>query len=182
MDAVAITGEPGEYVVRGIVNATGDKGTKLSIAVMGENNAVGGTTTQELSGAGEVSWSVSLPKNEGTIKVTRGDNGAASLITIKGGALEGTWEFPEMMRILGGKPQDTGGTIRMQFVADGNGYALAGSWSSAKVTVEGQKVTVTHRYKGGLAVFSGVLDGDTISGSMVDTNDGTIPWIATRAK
>jgi len=182
VDAVAVTGEPGEYVVRGIVKAAGEKGTKLSITVMGENNAVGGTTTQELSGPGEVTWSVSLPKNEGTIKVTRGDNGAASLITVKGGALEGTWEFPEIMSIAGGEPFDTGAKIRMQFVATGGGYALTGSWSSAKVTVDGQKVTVLHRYGSGQAVFSGVLDGDTITGTMVDTYNGTIPWVAIRVE
>lgn len=92
IDAVAITGEPGEYTVKGIVKAAGEKGVDVKIEVFGENSAVGGKTEQSLKSAGDVKWSVTLPKDEGTIKVTRLDNGAASVIDIQKFDLNGTWE------------------------------------------------------------------------------------------
>lgn len=91
VDAVAVTGEPGEYTVRGIVEAAGEKGVNLKIEVFGENSAIGGKTEQSLSGAGEIEWSVTLPKDKGSIKVTRLDNGAASVIDIEQFDLSGTW-------------------------------------------------------------------------------------------
>ena len=91
VDAVATTGEPGEYGVRGIVKSVGAQGTKLSISVTGENHAIGGKTTQSLSAPGEAKWSVTLPKDEGTVLVTRDENGAASLITIERLDINGNW-------------------------------------------------------------------------------------------
>lgn len=91
VDAVAITGAAGEYQVKGIVGATGEKGANLKIEVTAENSAIGGATEQSLSGAGEVSWSVTLPEDKGTITVTRLDSGAASLITIEQLDINGTW-------------------------------------------------------------------------------------------
>jgi hypothetical protein len=91
IDAVATTGEPGQYGVRGIVEAAGDKGTGVKIAVSGENYAIGGKTEQALSGAGEATWDVTLPKDEGVITVTRTDNGAASVITIENIDINGAW-------------------------------------------------------------------------------------------
>ena len=91
IDAIAVTGAPGEYKVRGIVQAAGEKGTQVRIDVTGDDHAIGGATTQSLAGAGEVTWDVTLPKNKGTIKVTRLDNGAASLITIEQYDINGKW-------------------------------------------------------------------------------------------
>lgn len=91
IDAVAVTGKPNEYAVKGIVKATGRKGTGVRIEVFGENTAVGGKTTQQLSGGGEARWDVTLEKGTGTIKVTRLDNGAASVISIDKIAIGGTW-------------------------------------------------------------------------------------------
>ena len=188
VDAVAITGEPGEYTVKGIIKAAGKSGTNLAISVSGDGHAVGGKTSQGVSGSGETQWSVSLPKSEGVITVTRDDNGAASVITIQGGVLDGTWEFPETVSIMGGEPQETGATITMQFVRDGDGYALTGSWSDAKVTLDGQKVRIVHTYEplldlaGGETVWTGTVDGDTIEGTMSDTFNGTMPWRAVRVK
>jgi len=91
IDAVAITGAAGEYTVRGIVEAAGEKGTKVTIEVFGENSAIGGKTEQSLAGAGEIEWSVTLPEDKGTIKVTRLDNGAASVIDIEQYDINGTW-------------------------------------------------------------------------------------------
>jgi len=92
IDAVAITGEAGEYQVKGIVKAAGEDGTDVKIEVFGENSAVGGKTTQSLPAAGgEVKWGVTLPKDEGSIKVTRADNGASSLISIEQLDINGAW-------------------------------------------------------------------------------------------
>ncbi len=91
VDAVAITGEPGEYTVKGIVKSVGEDGTRLTIQITGENYALGGRPTQELAGAGEAKWDVTLPKDEGTVKVTRDENGAASIITIERFDINGKW-------------------------------------------------------------------------------------------
>jgi hypothetical protein len=91
IDAVAVTDKPGEYKVKGIVEATGEQGTEVTIDVTGENHAIGGKTLQKLGGAGEVTWDVSLPKDSGTILVKRLDNGAASLITIESYDINGKW-------------------------------------------------------------------------------------------
>jgi hypothetical protein len=91
VDAVAVTGAAGEYTVKGIVGAAGEKGVGLKIEVFGENSAIGGKTEQSLAGAGETQWSVTLPEDKGTIKVTRLDNGAASLITIERIDINGMW-------------------------------------------------------------------------------------------
>ncbi|MGB4593034.1 MAG: S8 family serine peptidase [Coriobacteriia bacterium] len=91
VDAVAITGAQGEYTVKGIVKAAGEKGVDLKIEVYGENSGIGGKTEQSLAGAGEAKWSVTLAEDKGTIKVTRLDNGAASLITIESIDINGDW-------------------------------------------------------------------------------------------
>ncbi|MBI4728227.1 MAG: S8 family serine peptidase [Acidobacteria bacterium] len=90
IDAVAITGEPGEYAVKGIVKAVGEGGTDVTISLAGEG-AIGGTTTQHLDAAGETRWSVTLTKDTATISVRRLDNGAASVITIEVIDLNGHW-------------------------------------------------------------------------------------------
>ncbi|MHB1341267.1 MAG: S8 family serine peptidase [Coriobacteriia bacterium] len=91
VDAVAITGAQGEYTVKGIVKAAGEKGVDVKIEVFGENSGVGGKTEQSLTGAGEAKWGVTLPEDKGTIKVTRLDNGAASVITIESIDINGAW-------------------------------------------------------------------------------------------
>lgn len=188
VDAVAVTGEPGEYAVRGIAKGVGPKGTSLTITVQGEDHAVGGTTTQAINSPGEISWNVTLPKENGTIRVTRKDNGAASLITIERGALEGTWQFPEVIRLPGGPPQYPGGQIEIVIVRKGDGYGLAPPWEDAIVTLNGNQVKIVHEYLGGLnseggvSTFSGTLDGDTITGKEVDTYNGTLEWNAKRIK
>lgn len=91
VDAVAVTGEAGEYKVKGIVGAVGQKGADLKIEVFGENSAIGGKTQQSLSAAGEVEWGVTLPDDKGTIVVTRLENGAKSIITIEQIDINGAW-------------------------------------------------------------------------------------------
>lgn len=91
IDAVAKTGDPGEYAVRGIIKGAGEGGTDVSIDVTGEGYAIGGKSTQSLAGAGEAKWSVTLPKDEGVITVRRLDNDAASVITIERFDINGPW-------------------------------------------------------------------------------------------
>jgi len=92
IDAVAITGAAGEYKVKGIVKAAGEDGADVTIEVFGENNSIGGKTTQSVSASGgEVTWSVTLPEDKGSIRVKRGDNGAASLINIEQFDINGAW-------------------------------------------------------------------------------------------
>jgi hypothetical protein len=92
VDAVAVTGEDGQYTVKGIVGAVGQKGATLEIEVVAENSAIGGDTKQSLDAPGEVEWDVTLPEGKGTIKVTRSDSGAASLITIEQYDISGHWD------------------------------------------------------------------------------------------
>ena len=91
IDAIASTGDPSEYAVRGIVGATGEQGTQVEIDVSAEDFGIGGNTVQTLQGAGEANWSVTLSKDEGVITVTRLDNGAGSRITIEKFDLNGMW-------------------------------------------------------------------------------------------
>lgn len=190
VDAVAVTGAPGEFTVRGILKAAAAGSARLAISVTGANHAVGGKGTHSVSAPGEASWSVTLPEGKGTITVTRSDNGASSVISIDRGALEGTWEFPETMRIAGSDQHfKSGAMVKMNFVREGSGYALTGSWPDAEVTLQGDKVKIVNRYSGllpgesgGTTVFSGTLEGDTITGTMDDTYNGQMEWIATRVK
>ncbi len=91
VDAVAITGEAGEYKVKGIVGAVGQKGADLKIEVFAENSGISGKTEKSLSAAGEVEWGVTLPEDKGTIVVTRLENGAKSVITIEQIDINGAW-------------------------------------------------------------------------------------------
>jgi hypothetical protein len=91
VDSVAVTGDKGEYAVRGIIGAAGEKGVDVKIEVFAENSAIGGNTEQSLGGAGEAKWKVTLPEDKGVIKVTRLDNGAASVITIERFDINGMW-------------------------------------------------------------------------------------------
>lgn len=117
IDAVAITGGPGEYQVKGIVKAAGEDGTDVTIEVYGENSAIGGKTTQSLpSAGGETQWSVTLPKDEGSIRVKRDDNGAASLITVEKIDINGAWS---------GTFTVTDVTITDQEAAEGEGCSAA---------------------------------------------------------
>lgn len=92
IDAVATTGDPGAYSVKGIVKAAGEKGTDVGIEVWAENSAIGGKTTQHVGGSGgEAHWDVTLPEDKGVIRVSRKDNGGASLITIERIDINGEW-------------------------------------------------------------------------------------------
>ncbi len=189
VDAVAITGEPGEYTVKGIVGGAAAGETKLTITITGANNSLGGNSSQAVSAPGEGTWSVTLPEGKGTITVKREDNGAASIITIDRDVLEGTWQYPETMRIMGGAPQKTGATITIRIVRDGNGYKMDTPWPDATVTLEGDTVTIVQRYSGllpgepgGVSTYTGTLGGDTITGTQEDTYNGMMEWIATRAE
>jgi len=91
IDAVAVTtDDPDSYTVRGIVKALGDKGADVSITLSGQG-AISGTTTQKLDAPGEVTWGVTVADESATITVRRGDNGAASIITIENIDLNGHW-------------------------------------------------------------------------------------------
>ncbi|MEI7813234.1 MAG: S8 family serine peptidase [Coriobacteriia bacterium] len=186
VDGVAVTGEPGEYAVRGIVGAAGEKGTKVKIQVFGESSAFGGNTEQFLAGAGESKWNVTLPKAQGTIRVTRQDNGAASVITIQPSTLAGTWAYPEYFL-----NQKTGGMLTFSIVETSSGYALTDKWAAGKstVTLVGKNVTIAvPAIDGGKVVMTGVLEGDKITGKETREEDSnsqwtnTDPWNATRVK
>ena len=116
IDALAETGNPTEYAVTGIVEATGEDGTDVQISASGDGVAIGGSTTKRLTGAGEVNWDVTLSKDEGTILVKRLDNGAASLITIEKFDINGLWS---------GKFTITDVTITDQKAAEKEGCSAA---------------------------------------------------------
>ncbi|MBN1459717.1 MAG: hypothetical protein JXA57_09265, partial [Armatimonadetes bacterium] len=88
IDAVATTtGESDVYSVRGILTVVSEGGTEVTIS-----GSVGviveGETTQSIAAPGEVIWpvvkaTVEDPQRPTTITVTRKDNGAASVITLK---------------------------------------------------------------------------------------------------
>ncbi|GAB4254312.1 MAG: hypothetical protein Kow00129_15350 [Thermoleophilia bacterium] len=91
IDAVAVsTDVPMDYLIRGIVKGLRDQGTDVSISLSGQG-AIGGSTTQRLDSPGEVSWTVTLADEWNQVTVRRGDNGAASVITIEALDLNGHW-------------------------------------------------------------------------------------------
>ena len=188
VDAVAVTGEPGEYTVKGIVQGPGGKSADLSISVSGENHAIGGKTKQSVTVPGEASWGVTLPQEKGAIVVTRSDNGAASLIVIERSALEGTWNYPEIFFVPGiiDPPQKTGAILSMTIVREGDGFALTDEWAAGRssVTFDGKNVVITvPAIDGPDIVYEGVLAGDQIDGTSKHGEPvGTLPWNATRAK
>ncbi|MDP2233855.1 MAG: S8 family serine peptidase, partial [Actinomycetota bacterium] len=131
IDAVAITGSPGEYQVKGIVKAAGDKGTDVTIEVWAQNSAVGGKTTQSVAGGagGECAWSVTLPEDKGTIRVTRNDNGAASLITIEkidiNGAWSGSFTITDITITDQGAAEDQGCSVTILQALKGQAFPMS---------------------------------------------------------
>ena len=91
VDAVAISESDGEWTVMGIVEAAGEGGVDLRIDVSAENSAIGGSTTQSLSGPGEVEWSLTLSDDTGIVTVTRLDTSASSVINIDQMDINGAW-------------------------------------------------------------------------------------------
>ncbi len=88
IDAVAVSGDPGEWEVRGIIYQCDPGCTDVTIS-LSEGMAIGGDTTQHLDAAGEVTWSVTVQDYPASILVTRTNNGAASLITLQPPTLDG---------------------------------------------------------------------------------------------
>lgn len=93
IDAVAkpLTDAQGEYLVRGIVQATTDKGTDVSITVEG-GAITDGDSPRHIAQAGELGWTVKLNTDKGVITVHRLDNGAGSRITIEKIDISGSWK------------------------------------------------------------------------------------------
>lgn len=91
VDSVAVTGDGGQYAVRGIIGAVGEDGAELTISVVGEDAEIEGDEVQKLDSSGEVNWDVSLPEDKGVITVTRLDTGAKSVITIDKIDINGSW-------------------------------------------------------------------------------------------
>ncbi len=77
--------------MRGIVQATGDKGADVSVSVEG-----GAITDRRhprhIAQAGELGWTVKLDTDKGVISVHRLDNGAGSRITIEKIDISGSWK------------------------------------------------------------------------------------------
>lgn len=92
IDAVAtpLTDAPGEYLIRGIVQAAGKKGTPVTVEVTG-GEITKGETPRTLTGAGELGWTVLMDGEKGKVTVTRSDNGASSVITLERIDINGKW-------------------------------------------------------------------------------------------
>jgi len=88
IDAVAVSGDSGEWEVRGIVYQCDPGCTDVTIS-LSAGMAIGGDTTQHLDTAGEVTWQVTVTDYPASILVTRTNNGAASLITLNPLTLDG---------------------------------------------------------------------------------------------
>jgi len=92
IDAAATTSKPMEYTIKATVGAVGAKGVDVKIELWGEGS-IGGDSTKHLDKAGEVSWNLSLLKADGkpSVKVTRMDNKACSVIHLSPVDLSGLW-------------------------------------------------------------------------------------------
>ena len=92
IDAVAtpLKDAPGEYLVRGIVQAVGADGAPVTIDVKG-GEVTKGETPRTLTAAGELGWTVKMDGDKGTVTVRRTDSGAGSVITIEKIDINGTW-------------------------------------------------------------------------------------------
>lgn len=194
VDAVAITGKPGEYTVKGIVQAAAAGNTKLSITVTGGDNSIGGKTTQTVSAPGEIAWSITVPEDKATIVVTREDNGAASVITLDRDPLVGKWQYPEIFPGIGegAQPFLTGVTITFEIARTGDGYTVVdwqGDTDGYTVTLQGDTVTIVHEYSGilpgepgGMSTYVGTVSGDAITGTVSSTYRPVFEWNPTRVK
>lgn len=194
VDAVALTGDPGQYTVKGIVKAAGSGETRLSISVTGGNNSIDGKATQTISAPGEVTWSVTIPEDKATIVVTREDNGAASVITLDRDPLVGKWQYPEIFPGIGegAQPFLTGVTITFEIARTGDGYTVVdwqGDTDGYTVTLQGDTVTIVHEYSGilpgepgGMSTYVGTVSGDAITGTVSDTYRPVLEWSPTRVK
>lgn len=91
IDAVAVTtDDPETYDVRGIVEAVGNAGADVTVALSGQG-AIGGDTSQHLDAPGEPAWSITALDQISTITVRRTDSGASSVIRIERIDLNGHW-------------------------------------------------------------------------------------------
>jgi hypothetical protein len=92
IDAVASSTKPLEYTIKATVGAVGPNGTDVKIELWGEG-AIGGDSTKHLDKAGEVTWNLTLLKPDGkpSVKVTRTDNKACSIIHLAPVDLTGLW-------------------------------------------------------------------------------------------
>lgn len=93
IEAVASSTKPLEYTIKATVGAVGAKGADVKIDLWGEG-AISGDSTKHLDKAGEVTWGLTLLKGDGkpSVKVTRMDNRACSIIHLAPPDLSGTWE------------------------------------------------------------------------------------------
>lgn len=193
VDAVAITGDAGEYTVRGIVGAVGSKGTALKIEVMAQNSAIGGKTEQRLDAAGDVEWGVTLPEDKGVIKVTRLDSGASSLITIEeydiGGHWDGSFTFtsievdPELeseegcaasiLKELVGTPIPMTLDLTVDEAGNGSGTMFI-DIASVMEDGEGEPVALTVTKNGNNVTFVLSEDGADMSGTVSRSGDSLV--------
>jgi hypothetical protein len=94
VDAVArpLKDAPGEYLVRGIVQAVDEKaGTDLTISVDG-GKVIEGRTPRFLAKPGQLGWIIRLNETKGTVIVRRTDTEAGSRILIEPIDINGTWK------------------------------------------------------------------------------------------
>ena len=178
IDAVAVSDDPGEWKVRGIIYECDPGCTDVTISLLRRGMAIGGDTTQHLDAAGEVTWQVTVEDYPASILVTRTDNGAASLITLQPPTLDGHYEGTVTLgdSVGSGCPVQTG-TVPFEFnlVTNPDGTGTANdSW--AWVTWgDGQiQIAVSERW-----VWSDdtVFDGAYEQGADAVTMSGT--WTGT---
>lgn len=180
VDAVAITGAPNEYTVRATVTGCRGDCTDVSISVSGDH-ALGGSSTQNLTGPGDVTWSLTVTGDYPvTVFVKRLDNGAGSRILLDRVPIAGTWTgtftltevvVPDGQTLPDGTPAEAG-----TYSGDELESCIAGAGEAVGEAV----AEAIEELKNGFpftVVFTGEYEQPgTATVKIADNADTTTPW------
>lgn len=176
VDAVAVSGTGADWTVTAYVRACLPPCTDVTIELQGQG-AIGGSVSQHLDAAGEVSWSVTLPERPVTIVVRRTDNQAASRILVDALPFDGHWTGSYSLDWLEGpdarltEPVPIYATIDAHLTTDGAGGVTM--QITYTITIDGTtgQSTSTGTIAGAHVSLS--MDGSTFEGTVSRGADGS---------
>lgn len=175
VQAVARSTDGTEWTVTATVAACHAPCTDVTIELQG-SGAVGGSTLQTLTAAGDVSWSVSLPERPATLVVRRSDNQAGSRILIDRLGLDGRWTGEYWVDSMSGNgislPEPAlWATVDATFTATADG-TYTGTFTGTLLDGSVEELPVTATVSGGRATV--MFDGVPVEGPISVGADGSV--------